>query len=57
MNFDEKSKDFKQVRQTGGGGVRHLTINKTLVVQTLLEHAKETFFSFRQFETWIRRRI
>ncbi|KAH3754262.1 hypothetical protein DPMN_188927 [Dreissena polymorpha] len=44
MNFNEKSMDFKQVRQTGGGGVRHLTINKTLVVQTLLEHAKETCF-------------
>ncbi|KAH3801397.1 uncharacterized protein LOC127838578 [Dreissena polymorpha] len=46
MNFNEKSKDFKQVRQTGGGGVRHLIINKTLVVQTLLEHAKETCFPF-----------
>jgi len=44
MDYNEKSKEYKQVRQTGGGGVRHLNVSKSLPVHTLLGHAKDTFF-------------
>lgn len=44
MDYNIGSRDFKQVRQKLGGGVRHLRVEKSLQLSELLIHAKETFF-------------
>lgn len=44
MDFCSQSKEYKQVRQTCGGGVRHLTVQKSLRLKEVLKQACDTFF-------------
>lgn len=44
MDFDEKEKQYKQVKAINGGGTRHLTIDKDKTVEEVKEMAVNLFF-------------
>ncbi|XP_053378088.1 uncharacterized protein LOC123524937 [Mercenaria mercenaria] len=44
MDYSNQSMCYKQVRQLCGGGVRHLTVEKTLSLKAVLNHALDAFF-------------
>ena len=44
MDFDNKLKDYKQVRTRAGGGTWHLKVSKSANMDVLLESGKEFFF-------------
>ncbi|XP_053392341.1 uncharacterized protein LOC128555016, partial [Mercenaria mercenaria] len=44
MDYSNESMCYKQVWQRCGGGVRHLTVEKTLSLKAVLNHALDAFF-------------
>ncbi|XP_021470951.1 uncharacterized protein LOC110531832 isoform X1 [Oncorhynchus mykiss] len=44
MDFNEKGKEFKQVRTVNGGGTRHLYVDKKKSVEEIKVMAEEMFF-------------
>lgn len=44
MDFDEEEERFKQVKSEGGGGLRHLSIDKDETVENIKLMAENLFF-------------
>ncbi|XP_053376158.1 uncharacterized protein LOC128546173 [Mercenaria mercenaria] len=44
MDYSNQSMCYKQVRQRCGGGVSHLTVEKTLSLKAVLNHTLDAFF-------------
>lgn len=44
MNYEADSNDYKQVRSQNGGGTRHLSVDKDMTRNALIEIGKNLFF-------------
>lgn len=46
MDFQFPTNSYKQVKPKCGGGVRHISVDKSLQLNDVLIHARDTFFPF-----------